>query len=96
MAATGLSDTIKLASLARDDGGQCRDAHRRKDRIPLIVRAASAEYFPKSGSGRSSMTELLIVVHVIRLPLGLGAATAKAVLLLRCAADSELIASYLR
>lgn len=42
------------------------------------------------------MTELLTLIHVLGLALGLGAATTKTVLLLRCGADAELIAAYLR
>ena len=42
------------------------------------------------------MTELLTAIHLFGLSLGLGAATTKTVLLLRCAADPDLIAAYLR
>lgn len=42
------------------------------------------------------MTELLTAIHLLGLSLGLGAATTKTVLLLRCGADPELIAAYLR
>lgn len=41
------------------------------------------------------MTELLTLIHVLGLALGLGAATTKTVLLLRCGADAELVAAYL-
>lgn len=42
------------------------------------------------------MTELLTAVHILGLSLGLGAATTKTVLLLRCGANPDLIAAYLR
>lgn len=41
------------------------------------------------------MMNLLIAVHLFGLSLGLGAATTKAMLLLRCRADVDFIAAYL-
>jgi hypothetical protein len=42
------------------------------------------------------MTILLTAIHILGLSLGLGAATTKTVLLLRCRADPGFIAAYLK
>jgi hypothetical protein len=41
------------------------------------------------------MTTLLLAIHLVGLALGLGAATTKTVLLLRCGGDPDFIAAYL-